>query len=199
MGAVACVRTPESEGGKLALAPAGYAIFRGGDYLGCIAPETARGASMLLGVVHNGDIAVRDGDGSTVMLALDTCRAAIRPVWDGGTLARVDVTLKLRASIAALRVPRRITAQAYQDELNAALAALVTGWAEDVIAASQALGADFLGVGQALAIGGGRRWAAIRDDWPAVWQAVPVRVAVSADVGRTFDLRDGIDTSGGGT
>ena len=73
------------------------------------------------------------------------------------------------------------------------------GWAEDVIAASQALGADFLGVGQALAIGGGRRWAAIRDDWPAVWQAVPVRVTVSADVGRTFDLRDGIDTSGGGT
>ena len=71
--------------------------------------------------------------------------------------------------------------------------------AEDVIAASQALGADFLGVGQALAIGGGRRWAAIRDDWPAVWQAVPVRVTVSADVGRTFDLRDGIDTSGGGT
>ena len=81
----------------------------------------------------------------------------------------------------------------------AALAALVTGWAEDVIAASQALGADFLGVGQALAIGSGRRWAAIRDDWPAVWQAVPVRVTVSADVGRTFDLRDGIDTSGGGT
>ena len=103
------------------------------------------------------------------------------------------------AGISELRTPRRITAQAYQDELNAALAALVTGWAEDVIAASQALGADFLGVGQALAIGGGRRWAAIRDDWPAVWQAVPVRVTVSADVGRTFDLRDGIDTSGGGT
>lgn len=200
VGAVACVRTPESEGGKLALAPAGYAIFRGGDYLGCIAPETARGASMLLGVVHNGDIAVRDGDGSTVMLTLDTCRAAIRPVWDNdGTLARVDVTLKLRAGIAELRVPRRITVREYQDELNAALAALVTGWAEDVIAASQALGADFLGVGQALAIGGGRRWAAIRDDWPAVWQSVPVRVTVSADVGRTFDLRDGIDTSGGGT
>ena len=199
VGAVACVRTPESEGGKLALAPAGYAIFRGGDYLGCIAPETARGASMLLGVVTNGDIAVRDGDGSTVMLTLDTCRAAIRPVWDGGTLARVDVTLKLRAGIAELRVPRRITAREYQDELNAALAALVTGWAEDVIAASQALSADFLGVGQALAIGGGRRWAAIRDDWPAVWQSVPVRVTVKADVGRTFDLRDGIDTSGGGT
>ena len=53
--------------------------------------------------------------------------------------------------------------------------------------------------GKALAIGGGRRWAAIRDDWPAVWQSVPVRVTVSADVGRTFDLRDGIDTSGGGT
>ena len=71
--------------------------------------------------------------------------------------------------------------------------------AEDVIAASQALRADFLGVGQALAIGGGRRWAAIRDDWPAVWQSVPVRVTVKADVGRTFDLRDGIDSSGGGT
>ena len=31
VGAVACVRTPEGEGGKLALAPAGYAIFRDGD------------------------------------------------------------------------------------------------------------------------------------------------------------------------
>lgn len=199
VGAVACVRTPDGEGGKLALAPAGYAIFRDGDYVGSIEPETARGASMLLSAAGHGDLAVTDRDGSTVMLTLDTCKASFRPVWDGGTLARVDVTLKLRAGIAELRVPRRITARAYQDELNAALAALVTGWAEDVIAASQALGADFLGVGQALAVGGGRKWAAIRDDWPAVWQTVPVRVTVSADVGRTFDLRDGIDTSGGGT
>ena len=127
---------------------------------------------MLLGVAGHGDLAVTDGDGSTVMLTLDTCKAGFRPVWGSdGALARVDVTLKLRAGIAELRVPRRITAQAYQDELNAALAALVTGWAEDVIAVSQTLGADFLGVGQALAIGGGRRWAAIRDDWPAVWQS----------------------------
>ena len=199
-GAVACVRTPESEGGKLALAPAGYAVFRDGDYVGSIDPETARGASMLLGAAEHGAVAVTDRDGATVMLTLDTCKTDFRPVWDGdGALARVDVTLKLRAGIAELRVPRRITAREYQDELNAALAALVTGWAEDVIAASQALSADFLGVGQALAIGGGRRWAAIRGDWPAVWQSVPVRVTVKADVGRTFDLRDGIDTSGGGT
>lgn len=200
VGAVACVRTPEGEGGKLALAPAGYAIFRDGDYVGSIEPETARGASMLLGSAGHGDLAVTDRDGSTVMLTLDSCKTDFRPVWgDAGTLARVDVTLKLRAGITELRVPRRITVREYQDELNAALAALVTGWAEDVIAASQALGADFLGVGQALAIGGGRKWAAIRGDWPAVWQSVPVRVTVSADVGRTFDLRDSIDTSGGGT
>ncbi len=32
-----------------------------------------------------------------------------------------------------------------------------------------------------------------------VWQSVPVHVTVSADVGRTFDLRDSIDSSGGGT
>lgn len=198
VGAVACVRTPESEGGKLALAPAGYAIFRGGDYLGCIAPETARGASMLLGVVTNGDIAVRDGDGSTVMLTLDTCRAAIRPVWDGGTLARVDVTLRLRAGISELRTPRRITTQAYQDELNAALAACVGGWVRDALAASQALEADFLGVGQAIAVRSGRRWATIRDGWAELWPDVPVRVTVDADVGRTYDLRDGIDTTGGG-
>ena len=200
VGAVECVRTPEEEGGKPALAPAGYAIFRGGNYVGSIEPETARGASMLLGAAGHGNLAVTDGGGSTVMLKLDKCKAGFHPVWsDDGTLARVDVTLKLRASIAELRVPRRITARAYQEELNAALAALVTGWAEDVIAVSQTLGADFLGVGQALAIGGGRKWAAIRDDWPAVWQTVPVRVTVTADVGRTFDLRDGIDTSGGGT
>lgn len=198
VGAVACVRTPESEGGTLTLVPAGYAIFRGGDYLGCIAPETARGASMLLGVVTNGDIAVRDDDGSTVMLALDTCRAAIRPVWDGGTLARVDVTLRLRAGISELRTPRRITTRAYQQSLNAALAACVGGWVRDAIAASQALEADFLGVGQAVAVRSGHRWAAVRDGWAELWPDVPVRVTVEADVGRTYDLRDGIGTTGGG-
>lgn len=198
VGAVACVRTPESEGGTLTLVPAGYAIFRGGDYLGCIAPETARGASMLLGVVTNGDIAVRDGDGSTVMLTLDTCRAAIRPVWDGGTLARVDVTLRLRAGISELRTPRRITERAYQQALNAALAACVGGWVRDAIAASQALEADFLGVGQAVAVRSGHRGAAVRDGWAELWPDVPVRVTVEADVGRTYDLRDSIDTTGGG-
>lgn len=111
VGAVTCVRTPESEGGKLALAPAGYAIFRDGDYVGSIEPETARGASMLLGAAGHGNLAVTDRDGSTVMLTLDTCKTDFRPVWDGdGALARVDVTLKLRAGIAELRVPRRITA-----------------------------------------------------------------------------------------
>lgn len=198
VGAVACVRTPESEGGTLTLIPAGYAIFRGGDYLGCIAPETARGASMLLGVVTNGDIAVCGGDGSTVMLTLDACRTAIRPVWDGGTLARVDVTLRLRAGISELRTPRRITTRAYQQSLNAALAACVGGWVRDAIAASQALEADFLGVGQAVAVRSGHRWAAIRDGWAELWPDVPVRVTVAADVGRTYDLRDGIDTTGGG-
>lgn len=198
VGAVACVRTPESEGGTLTLVPAGYAIFRGGDYLGCIAPETARGASMLLGVVHNGDIAVRDGDGSTVMLTLDACRTAIRPVWDGGTLARVDVTLRLRAGISELRTPRRITERTYQQSLNAALAACVGGWVRDAIAASQALEADFLGVGQAVAVRSGHRWAAVRDGWAELWPGVPVRVTVDADVGRTYDLRDGIGTTGGG-
>ena len=198
VGAVTCVRTPEDEGGKLALAPAGYAIFRDGDYVGSIEPETARGASMLLGVAGHGDLAVTDSDGSTVMLTLDTCRAAIRPVWDGGTLARVDVTLRLRAGISELRTPRRITAQAYQDELNAALAACVGGLVRDALAASQALEADFLGVGQAIAVRSGRRWAAIRDGWAELWPGVPVRVTVDADVGRTYDLRDGIDTTGGG-
>lgn len=198
VGAVACVRTPESEGGTLTLVPAGYAIFRGGDYLGCIAPETARGASMLLGVVTNGDIAVRGGDGSTVMLTLDACRTAIRPVWDGGTLARVDVTLRLRAGISELRTPRRITTRAYQQSLNAALAACVGGWVRDAIAASQALEADFLGVGQAVAVRSGHRWAAVRDGWAELWPDVPVRVTVDADVGRTYDLRDGIGTTGGG-
>lgn len=138
------------------------------------------------------------GDGSTVMLTLDTCRAAIRPVWDGGALARVDVTLQLHAGISELRTPRRITAQAYQDELNAALAARVGGWVRDALAASQALEADFLGVGQAVAVRSGRRWAAIRDGWAELWPDVPVRVTVAADVGRTYDLRDGIDTTGGG-
>lgn len=198
VGAVACVRTPESEGGTLTLVPAGYAIFRGGDYLGCIAPETARGASMLLGAAANGDIAVRGGDGSTVMLTLDACRTAIRPVWDGGTLARVDVTLRLRAGISELRAPRRITTRAYQQSLNAALAACVGGWVRDAIAASQALEADFLGVGQAVAVRSGYRWAAIRDGWAELWPDVPVRVTVDADVGRTYDLRDGIGTTGGG-
>lgn len=198
VGAVTCVRTPESEGGKLALAPAGYAIFRDGDYVGSIEPETARGASMLLGAAGHGNLAVTDRDGSTVMLTLDTCRAAIRPVWDGGTLARVDVTLQLHAGISELRTPRRITAQAYQDELNAALAACVGGWVRDALAASQALEADFLGVGQAVAVHSGRRWAAIRDGWAELWPDVPVRVTVAADVGRTYDLRDSIDTTGGG-
>ncbi|MFQ7010734.1 MAG: hypothetical protein ACLRRN_07685 [Oscillospiraceae bacterium] len=97
-----------------------------------------------------------------------------------------------------MRVPRRITAREYQDELNGACRPrdrLGGGRDRRVAGAGRGLSRR----GQALAIGCGRRWAAIRDDWPAVWQSVPVRVTVKADVGRTFDLRDGIDTSGGGT
>lgn len=65
--------------GKLALAPAGYAIFRNGSYAGSIEPETARGASMLLGAAGHGNLAVTDGDGGTVMLTLDTCKGGLSP------------------------------------------------------------------------------------------------------------------------
>lgn len=83
-------------------------------------------------------------------------------------------------------------------DIARALAARVGGWVRDALAASQALEADFLGVGQAVAVRSGHRWAAIRDGWAELWPDVPVRVTVDADVGRTYDLRDGIDTTGGG-
>lgn len=199
VGAVACVRTPESEGGKLALAPAGYAIFRGGDYLGCIAPRPR--AEQACSSAWSPTATSRCVTATAAPSCSRSTRAgrAIRPVWDGGTLARVDVTLRLRAGISELRTPRRITTQAYQDELNAALAACVGGWVTDALAASQALEADFLGVGQAIAVRSRAQMGGIRDGWAELWpEPMPVRVTVAADVGRTYDLRDGIDTTGGG-
>ena len=107
-------------------------------------------------------------------------------------------TLVALSAMALGALPGRARLSGGVLELNAALAACVGGWVRDALAASQALEADFLGVGQAVAVRSGRRWAAIRDGWAELWPDVPVRVTVDADVGRTYDLRDGIDTTGGG-
>lgn len=86
---------------------------------------------------------------------------------------------------------------AYLDQLDQALADTLRGWIEAILSQSQALQADFLGIGQQIATQSPNKWAKIRPDWNGILPETVFRISVTGLVERTFDLQDSIGVTGG--
>lgn len=195
--AIICTPSEEEDAGDTVL-PFGYAILKDGKLIDFLHGDSVMGVNLLLNFGGHGDILLENAEGGPVTVALDRSKAGISPVWnDDGSLQCLEVTITAHAAITELAQPQRISDAAYLDQLDQALADTIRGWVEEILSQSQALHADFLGIGQQIATQSPNKWAKIRADWPSILPETEFRISVTGLIERTFDLQDSISVTGG--
>lgn len=175
------------------LSPAGYGILQSGRCVGWIGAPEDQAVALLRSLGGHGDVRL---DGATVTIS--GCETDYAPRWEGETLAGLDVSMRVTAALTETDGHPGEASAAARRALEAALADAVCGWARTLIAREQALGADFLDLRGAVAAASPAKWAAVRDEWNAIFPTLPVTVSVEATLDRTLDLQQPVPLTGGG-
>lgn len=196
--AVICAQALEGQGEGGVILPHGYAILKDAKLVGFITEDTAMGVNLLLNAAGYGDVTLPDFGSGAVTVGFDSAGASFRPEWnDDGSLTRVDIHVSVRAAITELAEPQNITVPEFRNQLNQTLADTVRGWILDILAQSRTLGADFLGIGQKIALANPEKWEAIRAGWPSLLPEMEFSVSVNAVAERAFDLENSVGVTGG--
>lgn len=185
--ALAAACTLETEG----LRPHGYGILKEGKCVGWIAAPEDQGVNLLLSLGGHGDVRLADAT-----LTLDESKAELRPVWDGDALTELDISLNLRASLSETEGQPGVTEEKGRATLEQALSETVKIWIEALLRRSQALQADFLGLGGMIAEHSPGRWALVRSDWQDILPDLTWSVSVETTLNRTLDLQEPLDLGG---
>ena len=179
---------PETEG--VTAVPAGYGILRGDRLAGFLTGREAEAARLLTGNLGTLSRSVPDGSGGEVTLEYGG-RCALTPQWNAdGSLAPLRVEAKLTAALAE---PDTGLADAVTEGAADALSAEVEAGIRQVLALSQALDADFLGLTQILRRSSGENFAALPDGW---LQALEFDVRAETELTHSYDLGAPVRTEG---
>ena len=173
------------------LRPMGYGVLKNGKCISWITAPEDHGVDLLMNLESHGD--VRLGDAT---LSLEDSEAEITPRWEGGALTRIDISLRLRASLSETDGRPGATRDGEREKLERQLSETVKGWIETLLCRSQALRADFLGLGGAIAERDPGRWEAVRADWQKLFPDLAWSVTVETTLGRTLDLQEPLDLGG---
>ena len=168
----------EEENG-VAIVPAGLALLRDGQAAVWLTQSETLGAELLARPLAGRQIPLGDG-----MAELLESRTEVFGLWtEDGTLVGVSIRCELLAGVL-----ERDGGADDDRAMARALEEAAAGWLTDAAARAQDLGCDFLGLGDAV-----RRTApagAGRPAWDGIFPALPVAVAVHAEIGRGYDLTD---------
>ncbi len=177
----------------LAAVPDGYGILKHGALIGFLDGDSARAASLLLGVLGTVTREFSDGCGGTVTAELSCGRPDIRLV-RGPDSAYLEIRAAPTAVIAALDPSQETAADtAAPDALAAAVNAALVSEIVQVLDWSRAEQADFLALGRALRLQGVDP-ARLPADW---LETLDVRVTVETTVRHSYDMGAPAGTDGG--
>ena len=167
----------EAEEGERTALPDGYIIIYEGKAAGHIPFEMARGVNVIKN--ETGPLSV-ELDGATVQL--DKCECSVKPVFGGGRLEGLKISVKADASLAELRGSSDTAG------LNAALEQEIKGWVSYVIDKSVSTGCDFLQLGSSLEMQEPRSLRGMTEDFASVMPYIYYNISVQAEISRSFDL-----------
>ena len=177
--------------GQDALHSMGYGILKDGKCIGWIAAPEEQGVDLLLSLGGHGDVRLPDAT-----MTIERCGTSIEPQWEENRLSRLDITLELRASLSETDGQPGVTTEAGRKALERQLSETVKGWIEALLRRSQALQADFLGLGGMIAERDPKKWYGIRFDWSEIFPDLPWTVTVETTLDRTQDLQEPLNLGG---
>lgn len=192
---VMCVRGEETEDklfearGDLDLRADGLAVMNDGGISDFLDKGETLGSLLVLSKIKSGNIDVPVGD-TVLTLSLDGFLLDVEPIFEDGSLERVDVDLSVQANIINLIGLAEITKDEYRKRAEEALSDMLQKAVESAIAKSQEMGVDFLGLE-----GFVRRSEPLKtEDMPTPFEELfpelEVRVKVKSIIRRTYDIMD---------
>ena len=171
----------EAKTQELTAIPDGFAVIKNGRAIGSVPVDCAKGVNVLQNKVGPSSVELRVGD-ETATVQLDKCACRITPVFDGGTLAGLDVKITLDAALS------ETTGSVGAQELSRALADEVERWVTQVLDISKALECDFLQLGCVLERKEPQRLSGASAGLSDRLRDIYYNVGVEAEVDRSFDV-----------
>lgn len=182
----------QSDGaGNKTVTAAGYAVLKDGRLCAYLDHDEALGVSFLLSSVGRNDVLVKDLNGADVTLEINSGGSKIKPVWDSaGQLRRIDVAAEVGALVLEMDGRGSIDKAEYADHLTAQLEALVSERISYVLRMSRQLNADFLGLAGEAERSAPEKYAAMDEEFSALFPTLELRVTVKGQIRHSNDLRE---------
>ncbi len=182
----------EEDGAPLTLAPAGCGVIVDGRLAAFLEEEDMPGLDFLTGAQGVHTLVVRDREGQRVTLRTAPGRTRLRALrGEDGRLTGLELSVSLKASVAEIDGAGALSDAEYCDALTAAAEREVLRLAGRVLQRQKALGADFLRLGERLALASSAaeraRDGALRDRS----DAPEIRLAAEVVLLHSNDVRDG--------
>ncbi len=180
------------DGAPLTLAPAGCAVIRDGALAGFIEQEDVAALDLLGGARGVHDFVVTDAEGQRVTLQTAPGRADVVPLrGETGELRGAEIAVALSASVTEIDGRGALSSGEYADALAALLEREILRRAGNLVQLEKTLGADFLGLGERIALRSSARERALDEESGVNFASLPLRLSVSVSISHSNDVRDG--------
>lgn len=168
----------------------GYGILKEGYLRGYIGTENLGGLGMLLDRVPICLITVRDMYGADVTVELSGGKTAFSPEFDGEELTSLGISCEVSAAVSEISGSGSLSVDGYALFLEKQLEAELMRQAREVLALSQELNSDFLGLKERTELAAPMKTARMRDGFSAVFPGLNVALSVRASITHSNDIGD---------
>ena len=173
----------------LSAAPLGYAILREGRLCRYLTREQAIAVGLLKNASGAAAVQLQDRHGNNAVLQLLGGSSRIRPVWEGGTLKGLRVSVEARAEVLELGGRGALKGTEDADDLTARLEARLSQYLSATLQASKELKADFLGLAEIAERDNPAAFRAMGRDFVDLLPELELEISVSARLSQTEDQR----------
>lgn len=186
----------EDDGAEISVAPAGLAVLKDGRLAGFLTEDETAGALLLTGCFRGMNADIEYG-GARVSLHLSGAKCSLEPVFGDGRLLRADAALSVQADLDALSGSGDPNNEDWRRGAEEAVSELLCKMAVAALARSQAMDADFLGLGETLCRRAPLRFGSQCGNWAELFPRLEMRVIAGTVLRRTYDIDNPLGASGG--
>lgn len=167
-------------------------MIRDGALAGFIEQEDVAALDLLGGARGVHDFVVTDAEGQRVTLQTAPGRADVVPLrGETGELRGAEIAVALSASVAEIDGRGALSSGEYADALSALLEREILRRAGNLVQLEKTLGADFLGLGERIALRSSARERTLDEESGVNFASLPLRLSVSVSISHSNDVRDG--------
>ena len=183
------------ERGEMDILPSGFAIIEDGSLAGYLGRQESLGVLMLTQTLKSSDLEL-ECSGVAATLMLTGCEAAVHPSFDGSELQSLTIELTVGANIINLGQGGRLWEDSFIREMESALSQELYDCARAALNRSQDMGLDFMGLGDMVELANPVSFSLMDSDWQEVFPRLPVKLRVTGQLQRTYDINDPVATDG---